>query len=92
MPPNAFLRIRVHEGCLAVCELSRMADSHVIGEPEISKPFIGEDKSVGIAVALHERNECVSSTIRNNLQQALLELPGNTAENPLRCGNRFIPL
>jgi len=91
MSPHTFLCVGVHEPRLAVRELSRMADGHVIGEAKVSEPFIGEDETIRIAVALDQRNECVSSAIRDDLQQTLFELPRDAAENPLRSGDGLIP-
>ena len=92
MAPNSFLGIGVHEGCLGVHELPRVAHGHVTGQVDVAAPLVGEDQSFGIAVSLNDRDERELRAIGNHLEKALSRLTGDTAEHPALGEHAFIPL
>lgn len=91
MAPDALNAVRMHEGCLAVHKLPRMADRHPTVEIVVASPLVREDETFRSGGTEDSRTEGSLLAIRNTFKQALFVVSGDSSKNPLLREHGFIP-
>lgn len=89
--PDPLHRVRVDEPRVPVDEPFRVIHRPVVEEPQVPSPLVGEDETLSIRGSFNGRNEGSLCPVGDDLQETLLNRPGNPSQDPLSAGTGLIP-